>query len=345
MSLTLTPTLTWWCAKIGKFCDICDCEFCMLPHPAEPALLEYDPDFNVEELAYLTKDEQAFMDYCLYQDVIQQRNAAIEEAARLPVLDGAQQFLQNCYYYIPRSPFQIKPKLEHVTNEGDGALPEVNATLPQPNIEVEETVPIEHDEHLPEQNMILPEPEPEFEELVTTVPDEDLPALNTTVPHPLPQPLPRPKPKSAKKSRAKKQAGSKPSTQKSYPKRAMRGTQRKWTKEEAELAEPLMIAALAREKALGLKHSEKVYEEVAQGLSQAKYPRTKASVKFWWNRKGRPLYKMEEREKPKNPDNLVTCVRDPTKKKAVQKKRKQHEEDEDTSEVDPQPQVKRRKMA
>ncbi|MCJ1249087.1 hypothetical protein MMC30_006309 [Trapelia coarctata] len=367
------------CTKIELPGEQCYCGLCF-PQLREPVLEEYDRGFHPANPEHTTEEENAYDDYLRYLEWVSL--SAVGDYSGLHRISPEQtrdfdEFLiieddegfPDLYATLPKQ----NPDFEElVGNEEDGGNPCPNAALPKPNPVLEEPVVYEDDEDLPGLNATLPEPNAEINEIATTEQEEDLPAPNTTLPKPeaelkelvttqqardllapnttLSQQLPQPKPKAAKKSKDEKKAankpkGSKPPVQLRFPKRAKRGPQRHWEEYEKGLAEYYMEEAIRKEKNLNLKHSEKVYDEVAAALTREGFKRSKHSVKNWWSRNGRDMYNLEERDKPKKPGALVTCARDPTKKKRKQPADDEQEEDQDTIRVDSQPkEAKRRKI-
>ena len=138
---------------------------------------------------------------------------------------------------------------------------------------------------------------------------------------------------------ASKPTASKATTEKKYPKRGERGQQRRWTEAEKLRAIHHMTAAVAKETALKLNHSEGVFDETAAALVAEGYKdRTGSSVKNWWNRQGRAKSGLDERSRARA-NTLVTSARAPKKPKdksldttAPSDKKRKRPSDQDESE-------------
>jgi len=196
-------------------------------------------------------------------------------------------------------------------------LQEWNWILPQANGGIEGLVPAEHGEDLPELNPTISQPNAELENPAPIRQEADLPEPNTTLPEPAPLPQPR-----LTSVRKRKRGSSPPQEEeddkdlpaKKYPKRGVRAAQIGWTTPEMALAGTIMERAVQRRDALGLKHSEKMYGDAAEELTNLGYPRSLSSFKNYWCRTGRFDSGIDERQKARNSCTLVTSARNPTKK-------------------------------
>lgn len=218
-----------------------------------------------------------------------------------------------------------------IQHEAD--LQEWNWALPQANGEIEGFVPTEHEGDLPELNPTTPQPNARSPSPAPIRREEDLPESNTTPPEPATLPQPR------LTSVRKRKRGSPPAQEEDdeagdegandedlpaqkYPKRGIRAPQRGWTDPEMAIAATLMASAVQRRDALGLKHSEKMYGDIAQELTNLGYTRTPSSFKNYWCRTGREDTGIDERQKARTSGTLVTSARNPTKKSKSKSKTK-----------------------